>query len=107
MPWYCIDLLERELGLDIARIKRRALDLVGYLPGARISREAQGQRKRRILVTNAHPTTLAIKRAAVGLAVHFDACYSTHTFDAPKENAAFWRACRPRSPSPWSAPFLR
>jgi putative hydrolase of the HAD superfamily len=46
--------------------------------------------KRRVLVTNAHPVTLAIKNEQVGLEAHFDACYSTHAFNAPKENAAFW-----------------
>jgi len=91
MQWYCIDYWSRELGLDIARIKRAALDLVGYLPGAEdFLVKLRDSGKRRILVTNAHPTTLAIKDQRVGLAVHFDACYSTHTFDAPKENAAFW-----------------
>ena len=46
--------------------------------------------KRRVLVTNSHPTTLAIKDEQVQLTTHFDACYSTHVFDAPKEDAAFW-----------------
>jgi 5'-nucleotidase len=26
----------------------------------------------------------------VALTKYFDACYSSHPFDAPKENAAFW-----------------
>jgi GMP/IMP 5'-nucleotidase len=91
MQWYCIDYWSRELGLDIPCIKRAALDRVGYLPGAEdflVKLKASG--KRRILVTNAHPTTLAIKDQQVRLTMHFDACYSTHLFDAPKENAAFW-----------------
>jgi HAD superfamily hydrolase (TIGR01509 family) len=91
MQWYCIDYWSRELGLDIARIKRAALDQVGYLPGAEeflIKLKESG--KRRVLVTNAHPTTLAIKDQQVRLMLHFDACYSTHFFDAPKEDAAFW-----------------
>ncbi len=46
--------------------------------------------KRRVLVTNAHPVTLAIKNEQVRLSAYFDACYSTHPFDAPKEAAAFW-----------------
>jgi putative hydrolase of the HAD superfamily len=43
-----------------------------------------------VLVTNAHPLTLAIKNEQVRLTARFDACYSTHTFDAPKEDADFW-----------------
>jgi len=91
MQWYCIDHWSRELGLDIAGIKHAALDQVGYLPGAlEFLRKLKESGKRRVLVTNAHPTTLAIKDRQVRLTEHFDACYSTHLFDAPKEDAAFW-----------------
>jgi putative hydrolase of the HAD superfamily len=97
MDWYCIDYWSRELRLDIAAIKRdaaikrEALAQVGYLPGALAFLSELRQRgKRRILVTNAHPKTLAIKNEQVGLTAHFDACYSTHAFGAPKEDARFW-----------------
>ena len=36
------------------------------------------------------------------LAAHFDACYSTHLFEAPKEDAAFWprlQAAEPFDPA--------
>ncbi|HLZ96522.1 MAG TPA: GMP/IMP nucleotidase [Steroidobacteraceae bacterium] len=91
MQWYCIDYWSRELGLDIARIKRTAFDHLGYLPGAReFLLKLKDSGKRRVLVTNSHPTTLAIKDEQVGVTGHFDACYSTHLFDAPKEDAVFW-----------------
>ena len=64
---------------------------MGFLPGAQefLSKlELLG--KRRVLLTNAHPVTLAIKNEQVRLSDHFDACYSTHSFHAPKEDAAFW-----------------
>jgi HAD superfamily hydrolase (TIGR01509 family) len=91
IQWYCIDYWSDQLKLDIAAIKRNALEKVGYLPGAQefLSKLKQSG-KRRVLVTNAHPVTLAIKNEKVGLTEHFDACYSTHTFRAPKEDAAFW-----------------
>jgi 5'-nucleotidase len=91
MQWYCIDYWSRELGLDIAAIKRASLAQVGYLPGAQEFLTWLGHRgMRRVLVTNAHPLTLAIKDEQVGLTGHFDACYSTHAFSAPKEDARFW-----------------
>ena len=91
IQWYCIEYWSRELGLDIALVKRAALTRVGYLPGAEdFLLKLKQSGKRRVLVTNAHPTTLAIKDQHVGLKTHFDACYSTHPFEAPKENAAFW-----------------
>ena len=91
MQWYCIEHWTRELKLDIAQIKRETLGRVGYLPGAeefllRLKRTG----KRCVLVTNSHPVTLAIKNDRVGLMAHFDACYSTHSFAVPKENALFW-----------------
>jgi len=45
-------------------------------------------------VMRSHPTTLAIKNLKAQLSAHFDACYSTHTFQAPKEDAAFWPRLR-------------
>ena len=97
MNWYCIDYWTRELRLDIAAIKREAairreaLAQVGYLPGAlTFLSELRRRGKRRVLVTNAHPQTLAIKDEQVRLTEHFDACYSTHAFGVPKEDARFW-----------------
>jgi putative hydrolase of the HAD superfamily len=91
IQWYCIDYWTEHLGLDIAAIKRAARTQVGYLPGAEgFLLKLKESGKRRVLVTNAHPMTLAIKNERVGLMAHFDACYSTHAFDAPKEHADFW-----------------
>jgi 5'-nucleotidase len=91
MHWYCIDYWSRELNLDIAAIKRAAGAQVAYLPGAQefLAKLGRGG-KRRVLVTNAHPTTLAIKNEQVRLTEHFDACYSTHSFGLPKEERGFW-----------------
>lgn len=89
--WYCIEYWSRELGLDIAAIKRAARKPVDYLPGAQdflVRLRVSG--RRRVLVTNAHPVTLAIKDEQARLTAYFDACYSTHSFHAPKEDAAFW-----------------
>jgi 5'-nucleotidase len=91
MRWYCIDYWSEALDLDIAAIKRTALSRVSYLPGAEaFLAKLKSSGKRRVLVTNAHPVTLSIKNERVGLSEHFDACYSTHPFGAPKEDAAFW-----------------
>lgn len=102
LNWYCIDHWSSELGLDIAEMKRLSLGQVGYLPGALdFLRTLGSMGKRRVLVTNAHPVTLAIKAERVGLVAHFDACYSTHPFMAPKEDPDFWprfKAAEPFAP---------
>jgi len=91
MQWYCVDHWSRELDLDIAAIKREALTEVDFLPGAeQFLRKLRLSGKRCVLVTNAHPVTLAIKCERIALSSYFDASYSTHSFAAPKEDAAFW-----------------
>ena len=100
IDWYCVDYWTRELELDVIAIKRAAArERVGYLPGAEgFLRRLRASGKRRVLVTNAHPRTLAVKDEQVGLMAHFDACYSTRTFDVPKEAAAFWPRLRDAEP---------
>jgi putative hydrolase of the HAD superfamily len=99
MQWYCIEHWTRELKLDIAGIKRETLGRVGYLPGAEeFLAKLTRMGKRCVLVTNSHPVTLAIKNERVGLMAYFDACYSTHSFGVPKENALFWPRLIAREP---------
>jgi HAD superfamily hydrolase (TIGR01509 family) len=95
IQWYCIDHWTREFGLDIADLKRAAQDGIRYLPGAEgFLLKLKESDKRRVLVTNAHPETLAIKDCKVGLTAHFDAWYSTHAFGMPKEHRDFWPRLR-------------
>jgi 5'-nucleotidase len=91
LQWYCIEYWTRELELDIPALKRETLPRVGFLPGAEaFLQRLRANGKRLVLVTNSHPTTLAIKNERVALTQYFDACYSSQPFDAPKEDAAFW-----------------
>jgi putative hydrolase of the HAD superfamily len=91
LNWYCIEYWSRELDLDIGAIKRSALPRVEYLPGAEDFLSRLGALgKRRVLVTNAHPHTLSLKNERVALKRYFDALYSTHPFEYPKESAQFW-----------------
>ena len=91
LQWYCIEYWTRELELDIPALKRETLTRVGFLPGAQaFLQKLRASGKRVVLVTNSHPTTLAIKNERVALTQYFDACYSSQPFDAPKEDAAFW-----------------
>ncbi|MDE2305502.1 MAG: GMP/IMP nucleotidase [Gammaproteobacteria bacterium] len=99
MDWYCIDYWSRELDLDIGAIKRACADRVRYLPGAeRFLERLRGFGKRVVLVTNAHPETLAIKDERVALTRHFDAAYSSHPFAVPKEHPEFWPRLRRAEP---------
>jgi HAD superfamily hydrolase (TIGR01509 family) len=99
MQWYCIDYWSERLRLDIVALKRSVLARVDYLPGAEdflVRLRARG--KRCVLVTNAHPATLALKDEKIGLTSYFDACYSSHSFKAPKEDGRFWPRLQAREP---------
>jgi len=99
LEWYCIDHWSRELGLDVAQMHRDESARIGWLPGAEgfVSR-LRSLGKRRVLVTNAHPETLAIKDRQTGVTRYFDAVFSSHAFRAPKESAEFWRGLRAVEP---------
>jgi putative hydrolase of the HAD superfamily len=91
LPWYCIDHWSRELDLDIRALKRNACEHIRFLPGAeQFLEKLRLSGKRIVMVTNSHPATLAIKDEQVAITRHFDACYSTHAFGVPKEDASFW-----------------
>ncbi len=99
LPWYCIEHWTRELDLDIVAIKREEQARVGFLPGAEaFLQRLKDSGKRAVLVTNSHPTTLAIKDERVELTRYFDACYSSHAFAVPKEHAEFWPRLMEREP---------
>jgi 5'-nucleotidase len=91
LDWYCLDFWSRELELDIRAIKTEVREQVRFLPGAeQFLARLKRLGKRRALVTNAHPETLAIKRRVIDLALHLDVLHSTHDFGYPKESGEFW-----------------
>jgi len=93
LPWYCLDHWTRELGLDIAGLKRTHRERIRYLPRAReFVEHARGFGKRLILVTNAHQVTLTIKCAQTGLDTLMDVVVSAHDFGVEKEQPRFWQA---------------
>lgn len=93
LPFYCLDHWSRELGLDLRALKAATAEGIGYLPGARrFLATARASGKRLVLVTNAHPHTLALKLERTGLDRYLDAVHSSHAFAEPKESPGFWDA---------------
>jgi 5'-nucleotidase len=103
LEWYCLDHWSRELGLDVAALKREAEDHIDFLPDVpEFLLAVRDLRKRAVLVTNAHRGSLSIKLARTGLARYVDAIHSSHDLGAPKEDAGFWarlRAIEPFEPA--------
>ncbi len=93
LDWYCLDFWSDRLQLDISTLKSDVAERIGILPGAHAGLEAlRASGRRLLLVTNAHPHSLAIKLEKTGIDVHFDATISTHEFGMPKEGPGFWTA---------------
>lgn len=99
LPWYCIDYWSRELGLDIAALKRSQAGRIAWLPGAQdFLCRLRASGRRLVLLTNSHPTVLGIKNERTGVSRYLHALISSHVLGAPKESAAFWQAVREVEP---------
>jgi len=95
LNWYCLDYWTRELSLDIAALKQEAAHLIAVHPHAIDFLDAlRAAGKRTVLVTNAHPKSLALKLERTRLGDHLDAIVSAHDIGHPKEEAAFWEELR-------------
>ncbi|MBK1650325.1 GMP/IMP nucleotidase [Rhabdochromatium marinum] len=99
LDWYCIDHWTELLGLDIALLKAEVDHLIAVHPHVPEFLEALAARaKRRVLVTNAHPRSLALKLERTRLGGHFDRVICSHELRQPKEAARFWEAVQSIEP---------
>jgi putative hydrolase of the HAD superfamily len=99
LEWYCIDHWSRELELDIILLKEEVNHLIAVHPHViDFLDQLMCAGKRRILVTNAHQKTLAMKMEQTRLAGFFDQVISSHQLGLPKEHPAFWNRLHNRYP---------
>jgi putative hydrolase of the HAD superfamily len=95
--WYCVDFWSEHLDLDLRTLKFESRERMTLLPGAAAFLDAVvRQNKRLVLVTNAHPIALDIKRTQTGLNQWFEEFVSSHEFGVPKEHQDFWHALENR-----------
>lgn len=93
LAFYCIDHWSAELELDILPIKSETEQRIRFLPGAETLLEHFSLKKvEKVLVTNAHRKTLALKDSILGICSMVDASYASHDFGLPKEDPRFWSA---------------
>lgn len=91
LEWYCVDHWSRELELDIVLLKEEVDHLIAVHPHViDFLDQLMCAGKQRILVTNAHQKTLALKMEKTRLAGFFDQVISSHQLGLPKENPSFW-----------------
>ncbi len=91
LDWYCVEYWSRELDMDVLGMKRHLRRRIKLRPGARRFLAALKQRGvRHHLLSDAHPTVIALKLEQLGLAHQFDSIHSSHDIGSPKQTAAFW-----------------
>jgi putative hydrolase of the HAD superfamily len=91
LEWYCVDHWSRELGLDIALLKEEVDHLIAVHPQVIDFLEALAVHgKRRVLVTNAHQKSIALKMEKTLLTGHLERILCSHDLGVPKESPDFW-----------------
>jgi len=92
LQWYCVDHWSRELGLDIALLKAEVEQLISVHPHVVDFLKAMGEQgRRRVLVTNAHQKSLALKLERTRLGGYLDGVVCAHDLGLPKEQPLFWQ----------------
>ncbi|MGB5733745.1 MAG: GMP/IMP nucleotidase [Thiohalocapsa sp.] len=91
LDWYCVDHWSRELGLDIALLKAEVEHLIAVHPFVIDFLDTLAARgKRRVLVTNAHQKSIALKLQRTRLGGHLERVICAHELALAKESPGFW-----------------
>ena len=91
LSWYCVDYWSRELELDIPQLKQDVSHKIAVRPQVEEFLEYLHMLgKRVVLVTNAHPASVAIKMKKTNLDRYFNRIITSHELGLAKEQAGFW-----------------
>ncbi len=103
LAWYCLDHWARTLDVDLVPLKEEVAHLIALHPhAAAFLRALRRSGRRAVLVTNAHPDSLALKLGHTRLARLLDRIVCAHHLGLPKETPDFWQrlqAVEPCSPA--------
>lgn len=99
LDWYSIDHWTEQLGLDIALLKTEVDHLIAVLPHVTDFLDLLARAgKRRVLVTNAHQKSLALKMEKTRLHDRLETLISSHEIGLAKEHPEFWPRLCEREP---------
>lgn len=97
--WYCLDYWAEQTHLPIIQLKQEIAQLIQLREDAVLFLLALKKAKKDIvLVTNAHPQSLALKIEKTQFNQYFDAIYSTHQFGITKEDQLLWQRLQAHHP---------
>ncbi|MCL1144197.1 GMP/IMP nucleotidase [Shewanella gaetbuli] len=92
LEWYCIDYWQQQLGLDLLTLHYSLVERIQMRQDSMPFLQAlKSHNKQRILLTNAHPKSLALKLEHTELGAGLDAMLSSHQLGYPKEHPLFWQ----------------
>ena len=93
ITFYSLDYWAAYTELDLIALHEEFSHLVAFRPSAETFLQRLGERNiKRVLATNAHRDSLAIKHAHSGINDLLDCSISSHDYGYPKEDQAFWQA---------------
>ncbi|MBT7947154.1 GMP/IMP nucleotidase [Porticoccaceae bacterium] len=99
LDWYCTDFWSHQLDLDVVGLKKKIHHLISERPKSLLFLKAlSANNKQRILVTNAHPDSVALKFSVTDIKTELDIVVSSHEYGFPKESLDFWRAFQQKCP---------
>ena len=99
LEWYCTDYWSRQLGLNIIELKREISHLINERPQVLSFLQAlKANNKNCLLITNAHPDSVALKFSVTRIEPLFDKVISSHQYGYPKEALGFWRRLQEECP---------
>ena len=91
LEWTDLDFWSEQLDLDLEKMKKEVNHLINIHPYVLEFLEfCRGIGKKIVLVTNAHPKTLAIKMDKTELAGEFDTLICADEIGLAKEDPVFW-----------------
>lgn len=91
LAWYSLDYWSVEFGLDLVALTKSRADAIGFADRApQFLRQARAAGLELVLVTNAHPKTLAIKHEQTAILDFVDQAISSHDIGYAKEQPEFW-----------------
>lgn len=97
LDWYCVDYWTEQLELDIPMLKEEVDHLINVRPDVIPFLEALNKvAKRRVLVTNAHGKSLALKMRKTPIGEHLDDVVCAHDVGLAKEQPEFWHRLHDR-----------
>lgn len=99
LNWYCTDYWSELTGLNIVALKTQVQEKIQFLPKVKTSLNALRQHYQRlVIITNAHPDSVALKDRQTQISTLVDTIISAHQLNACKEQPEFWQRLQQQEP---------